>query len=434
MQLTAWRGGIPSGASTIAQRPPRTSDGVRTDGLCVDHRRGRPGGYPGGVNTVHWAWSRLAARGGDVLVVALVAVAVAERLVVGHGVAAALLAGLWALPLLWRRRWPLLAPSGAMLLMAATLLLAPPVGRDTGAQLAILLVAVWLLTAHNPPRRAAWALPVAIVAVVAVASGGDEHLVVGVATAGAGVAGALYRRDRAETFTWHALNARLEGSRDAELHAAAEAERARIARELHDIVAHSVSVMTVHAAAARLRLRTDPSQAGISLAAVEDASRTALADLDRLVGVLDADEDVDVSRGLADAETLVAHMRDADLDVRLSVAGEPRALTGGLDLALFRILQEALTNALRHAGSVRTDVEVRYQHEAVRLRVTNDLPPPGAVPAVPASPAATTQGRGHGLIGIQERVAVYGGHVEFGARRGRFVVDVRVPTRRSVSP
>lgn len=284
-------------------------------------------------------------------------------------------------------------------------------------------MATWLLAAHNPLRRVAWALPVAAVSVAATASGGEEVALVGLAMAGAGVAGALHRRERDEAAVWRGLSARLEGSRDAELHAAADAERARMARELHDIVGHSVTVMTVHAGTARLRLRTDPAQVGPSLAAVEDAARTALTDLDRLVGVLDATEDVDPSLGLQDADTLVAQVRDAGLDAHLSVAGQARALTGGLDLALFRVLQEALTNALKHAGAVRTDVDVHYRPDAVRLRILNDLPPASAAP-----PPTAPDEHGHGLIGIHERVAVYGGHVDAGVRRGRFGVDVRVPT------
>ncbi|MBD0328689.1 MAG: sensor histidine kinase [Thermoleophilia bacterium] len=184
-------------------------------------------------------------------------------------------------------------------------------------------------------------------------------------------------------------------------------ERARIARELHDVIAHSVSVMTVQAGAARVLLDETPERAREPLLAVEETGRQALAEMRRLLGILRGDEEPAAlvpQPGVAELGSLVEHVRRAGLPVQLVVAGEAQPLPPGVDLAAYRVVQEALTNALKHAGPARAEVALRYLPGALEVVVTND----GRVAA---------NGRaGHGLVGMRERVALYGGELEAGPR------------------
>jgi signal transduction histidine kinase len=187
-------------------------------------------------------------------------------------------------------------------------------------------------------------------------------------------------------------------------------ERATIARELHDVIAHSVSVMTVQAGAARLLLDEDPPRARESLVAVEETGRQALGEMRRLLGILLGDEhetDLAPQPGIADIDALIEHVRAAGLPVDVVVEGDPKRLAPGIDLAAYRVVQEALTNALKHAGAARAQVSIRYRANVLELAVTNNG-------------TARVNGRsgGHGLIGMRERVALYGGELEAGPRAG----------------
>ncbi|MEX2621426.1 MAG: histidine kinase [Egibacteraceae bacterium] len=354
--------------------------------------------------------------GGDLFVGVLILTAVAERAVLGREPGVIAVAATWGLPLLARRRLPLLAPLAALVLVGATTLAVPAMSHDTGGELLLAVTAVWMLAAGNPPARALVGLPAAGPVVAAVGPAGDAATVT-LLLLGSFAAGVVHHRNQGETALVRGHLKELERTRESSLEAAAADERARIARELHDIVAHSVSVMTVQAGAARLQLAHDPEQALASVTAVEEATTTALDELDRLVGLLGPEEQP--IRGLTDVEGLVTQMRDAGLDAHLSVEGEPRPLPAGLDLALYRLLQEALTNARKHAGLVRTDVGVHYGVDEIQLRVVNDLP----------AGAGRSRGAhgGHGLVGMRERVAMYGGHLAVEPRAGRFHVEVRLP-------
>jgi signal transduction histidine kinase len=182
-------------------------------------------------------------------------------------------------------------------------------------------------------------------------------------------------------------------------------ERARIARELHDVVAHSISVMVVQAGSARLRLRTDPSASELALHSVEQTGRQALAEMRRMLGVLRTD-DQGLSLGpqptLRGLDQLLDQMRDAGLTVEARTDGAPVTLPPGLDLSAYRIVQEALTNALKHAGHTSATVRVSYQPGRLLLDITN-------------APGTARPGRvngGHGIIGMRERTALFGGTVK----------------------
>jgi signal transduction histidine kinase len=212
-----------------------------------------------------------------------------------------------------------------------------------------------------------------------------------------------------------------ERERDLVAREAVVDERARIARELHDAIAHNVSMMVVQAGAER-RTIADESPTKEVLETVEQIGRSALTEMRRLVGMLRSDQDDPLTPqpALRDVPTLVAQVREAGLPVELSVEGEPRELPVGLELSAYRIVQEALTNALKHAGEARATVHVTYTPESLELEITDD----GA-----GAPEPDTSG-GHGLVGMRERVALYGGRFEAArGAAGGFAVRVALPIR-----
>ena len=204
------------------------------------------------------------------------------------------------------------------------------------------------------------------------------------------------------------------------------AERTRIARELHDVVAHGVSVMVIQAGAARRVARTDREAAREALRLVEVSGREALGEMRRMVGVLRRGEEELAAGepGMARSAGLAEHARAAGLPVELRVEGDAVPLPAGVDLAAYRVVQEALTNAIRHAGPARALVVVRWQGEALELEISDNGVGPGP-------DGDRTDGGGHGLVGMRERVALYGGALNAGRRRGGgFAVRVRLPLER----
>ena len=222
---------------------------------------------------------------------------------------------------------------------------------------------------------------------------------------------------------------RLERAREADSRAARAEERSRIARELHDVVAHHVSVMTVQAGAARRILHRDPESVQDALATIEQMGRTALGEMRRLVGVLrteaePARSELSPQPGVHDVSGLVEQLRETGLQVQLWIEGESRSLSPGVDLAAFRLVQEALTNTLKHAGpQARAWVRIQYADRQLEIEVEDDgrglvagLGRPGG------------NGNGHGLMGMRERVALYGGDLRIGPRSGGgFEVRARFP-------
>jgi len=240
---------------------------------------------------------------------------------------------------------------------------------------------------------------------------------------GAWLLGAYLRTRRLYVAELRERAARAERSREERARAAVADERARIARELHDAVAHGVTVMVVQAEAAEEVLSADPERARAPLRTIQSTGREALIELRRLLGIL-REEDAIAERaprpGLANLDALVATMRQAGLVVDVNVEGEPVRLPVGLDLSAYRIVQEALTNALKHAGPAHATVAVSYGDGMLGLEVSDD----GAGPSQP-------NGSGHGLASMRERVALYGGELESGPRPGRgYRVRARLPLSR----
>jgi signal transduction histidine kinase len=199
-------------------------------------------------------------------------------------------------------------------------------------------------------------------------------------------------------------------------------ERARIARELHDAIAHHVSMIVVQAGAERRVLAPGQESTREVLSTIERVGRSALTEMRRLVGMLRVDEGEDLAPqpSLAAVPALVDGLREAGFPVELQIDGERRDLPVGIELSAYRVIQEGLTNALKHAGRAHVRVHVRYGPGSLELEVADDgLGQPAALPA-----------GGHGLAGIQERVALYGGELEAGrGSDGGFVLRVLLPTR-----
>jgi signal transduction histidine kinase len=213
-----------------------------------------------------------------------------------------------------------------------------------------------------------------------------------------------------------------ERERDLVAREAVVEERARIARELHDVIAHHVSMIVVQAGAERRVLDGDSGSTREVLETIEEIGRGALTEMRRLLGMLrgDANESLTPQPGLSDVPMLVEQLREAGLPVGLQVEGERRELPVGIELSAYRIVQEALTNALKHAGEATASVNIRYGSDSLELEIADD----GRAGSSDASSS------GHGLVGMRERVALYGGR--FDASRnptGGFVVRVLLPIR-----
>jgi signal transduction histidine kinase len=320
------------------------------------------------------------------------------------------------LPLTFRRRAPL-AVLGAMVLAGV-------ISVAVGAPVVVLgpavLVALYTVGARCPATTSKRALLAAVVVMtpVVVANGMDASTVVtnAAAFAVAWWLGDRSRRSSLETDAQRTLAAQ------AASRAAAE-ERVRIARELHDVVAHAMSVIVVQAGTGRFVMDRSPDVAKAALASIEETSRAALEEMRRLLSVLRGEDDTDdgllPAPGLADVGRLVARSVEAGVDVRLVVRGEPVDLPAGVDLCAFRIVQEALTNVRKHARATRAWVTVSWLPSSVEVEVQDD----GVGPAV-------DDGAGHGLVGMRERAVLYGGTFEVGARPGGgYRVRVSIPLR-----
>jgi signal transduction histidine kinase len=216
---------------------------------------------------------------------------------------------------------------------------------------------------------------------------------------------------------------RIVREREVATREAVAAERAAIARELHDVVAHHMSVMVVQAGAARAVSGSDPAATAEALRQIEASGRTGLAEMRRLLEVLKAEGDGDgraPQPGLARLDELLDAMRASGLPVEAVVEGTPRTLSPGVDLSAYRIVQEALTNALRHAGGASARVLVRYEPDGLELEIADD----GHGPRDELEASG-----GQGLIGMRERVQLFGGELEAGPRPGGgFLVRARLPS------
>jgi signal transduction histidine kinase len=251
--------------------------------------------------------------------------------------------------------------------------------------------------------------------------GVGNYIFAGAIFAGAWLAGFILRSRRLRTEVLERRTLALERDHEERARAAVTEERARIARDLHDAVAHSMSVVAVQAGAERLALPEEATSTREVLLSIEETSRQALVEMRRLVEMLREDDDelaLAPQPSLAHLQVLIDQMREAGLPVELQIEGEPRALPPGVDLSAYRIVQEALTNALKHAGPASARVTVRYAPAQIELEISDNG----------VGSTSRTDGGGHGLVGMRERVAVFGGDLEASRRvEGGFRLRATLP-------
>lgn len=323
---------------------------------------------------------------------------------------------LGAVPLYWRR----VAPLPVLLLFfagpAAQALIVGPHDTNIG-QFVFLLVVMFSFGVHArrrdvPPGLASAYVLGLIIQIHSPANGpGDIIVTPPILALLPFLAGRLLRRQRRDSARLRKLSEQLDRRREADAEAATLAERARIAREVHDVVAHSVGVMVVQAGVAEELADSDPAAARQAMAAVRSTGRDALTELRRLLGLMVADPDAAALRpqpGLAEIERLLDQLRAAGQRIDACVTGDAESLSPGVDLAAYRVVQEALTNARKHGGGAAR-LQIARQRSGITIEVTDEGAGPSDEPDGPT-------GAGHGLVGMRERVALYGGDLRVGPR------------------
>jgi signal transduction histidine kinase len=328
------------------------------------------------------------------------------------------------LPILARRRFPF-APAGHWLLAAGISFIDWRLIPFAISIFVVGLVAAFLLGNLRDPLQAGIGLALVIggpATVVARIPGHTAAMLIFIPLefAIAWVAGFALRERVEQAEAAEVRAAQAERERDAAARIAVAEERVRIARELHDIVAHAVSVMVLQVGAVRHKLPDTLAEDSDALKNVEQAGRTALAEMRGLLVAMRSDGDeaeFTPQPGLDGLDSLLEEIGRAGLPVRLHVEGEPVELPRGIDLSAYRIVQEGLTNTLKHARASNAEVTVRYRPDELHIEVRDN-----------GRGSSTSNGLGHGLVGVRERVKIYGGEMSAGTANGRgFVLSTRLP-------
>jgi signal transduction histidine kinase len=328
-------------------------------------------------------------------------------------------------PLFARRRFPFASPLVFWLIAAAVTFVDGRLVAFTTSTIVLGMAVAFLLGHLHNGARARIGLVIVLVAEVIIVHNIPGHpasqlVFIPILFGICWVAG-FALRERAEEAA-AALHRASEAERDREVatQIAVSEERARIARELHDIVAHAVSVMVLQVGAVRHKLRDTRGEDREVLMGVEQTGRAALAEMRRLLAMMRRDsDDVELmpQPGLDGLDSLVTRIERTGLPVRVRIDGEPFPLPRGIDLSAYRIVQEGLTNTVKHAAASHAEVTVRYAPDEIRIDVCDD-----------GQGADSSDGLGHGLIGVRERVNLYGGEMSAGTLNGRgFVLSTRLP-------
>jgi signal transduction histidine kinase len=335
--------------------------------------------------------------------------------------------GVLAIVIVARRRFPFAGPAAYWLLAAGIAFVDPVLLPFAESFFAVGLATAFLLGNVRDARKAGIGLAVILASTAILVSQIPGHTTAEVFFipldfAICWFAGFMLHEsaDQAEAAEARATVA--EREREADALRAVIDERTRIARELHDVVGHSVSVMTVQTSGVRRLLRPEQEQEREALLAVERTGREALAEMRRVVGALrdsDGGPALAPQPSLSRIDTLVAHARETGLPVDLEIEGKPVALPAGVDLTAYRLVQEGLTNTIKHASAKHADVRVRYDGDHVEIEVCDD--------GRGVDGRASTAG-GHGLVGMRERVSIYGGELEAGGgAEGGYRLRARLP-------
>jgi signal transduction histidine kinase len=335
--------------------------------------------------------------------------------------------GVLATVIVARRRFPFAGPAAYWPLGAGIAFVDPILLPSAESFFAVGLATAFLLGNVRDARKAGIGLAVILTSTAILASQIPGHttaqvIFIPLDFAICWFAGFVFRRSADQAQAAEARVIVAERDREADALRAVVEERTRIARELHDVVGHSVSVMTVQTSGVRRLLRPEQEQEREALLAVERTGREALAEMRRVVGALRDPEGgpaLAPQPSLRRIDTLVAHARETGLPVDLEIQGEPVPLPASVDLTAYRLVQEGLTNTIKHASAKHADVRVRYDRDHVEIEVSDD--------GRGLDGKASTAG-GHGLVGMRERVSIYGGELEAGARaEGGYRLRARLP-------
>jgi signal transduction histidine kinase len=343
-----------------------------------------------------------------------------------HRVAAAVLALGWSLPFLARRRYPLWAPLAVCASVGVLTVINSTQAANNLTMPFVAAIAAAISFGLIPERRhaiAGWAALVATAAIVGFKAGSafsDFFWTMLILTLAWFFGAALGTRTEQARELQERVDT-VERERSVAAERATSEERARIARELHDVVAHSVSVMVVQASGVRRLLQDGQHREREALLLVEQIGRQALSEMRKMLGVMRTGDEspaaLSPQPGLEHVDRLIAQVEEAGLPVTLRVEGIRPELSPGVDLSAYRIVQEGLTNALKHGKGAHAEVLIRYVDSRVQLEIADDGP---------GRPA--TDGLGHGLVGMRERVALYGGTLEAGPRNGGgFLLRAELP-------
>jgi signal transduction histidine kinase len=337
----------------------------------------------------------------------------------------------------WRRPWPVWALAVQLIAAIVSTAAGGDLTEETFTPLLAVLLVMYGVGAYAPLGWSRFGLAIGVIGMVLIALVGDSAddpgqyiapIVLAVLLPWA--AGHAARVWAQRALELQRVNAALKAEQEQRSLLAVADERARIARELHDVVAHSISVMVVQAEGAKRMMDRDPKRAKLALEQIEGTGRAALVEMRRLLGVLRKEKDAGAAvrtpqPGTQTLDMLVNRAQEAGLDVRVAIDGPRKTLPAGIDVSVFRIIQEALTNSLKHAGRTRADVLLKYDDDAVEVEIVDAGLVNGHMP-----PPVDPENPQHGLLGMKERVSLFGGEIVTGPcedGRDGYRVWARIP-------
>jgi signal transduction histidine kinase len=335
----------------------------------------------------------------------------------------------------WRRPWPVWALAAQLVALLVSNAAGGDLTENPFAPFLSVIVVMYGVGSYAPLGWSRFGVAIGVIGVVLIDLVGDSHDDVGsyigtilLAILLPWAAGRAAKEWAQRALELERVNAALKAEQEQRSLLAVADERSRIARELHDVVAHSISVMVVQAEGAKRMMERDPRRAQSALEQIEGTGRAALVEMRRVLGVLRKDGEGVVRTpqpGTQTLDMLVHGAQEAGLDVRVAIEGDRKTLPAGVDVSVFRIIQEALTNSLKHAGPTRADVLLKYDDHAIEVEIVdggivNGYDPPEVDPDNPQ----------HGLLGMKERVSLYGGEIITGPcedGRNGYRVWARIP-------
>jgi signal transduction histidine kinase len=383
---------------------------------------------------------RISARQGDALMAVALSVVLVLELSLGSNITgpawANYVCGLVATAAVaWRRPWPVWALAVQLISVLVSTAFGGDLAENPFSPFLAVIVVMYGVGSYAPRAWSYFGVGIGVLGMILINLVGDSPSDAGsyigtslLAVVLPWAAGRAVKEWAQRALELERVNQALKAEQEQRSLLAVADERSRIARELHDVVAHSISVMVVQAEGARRMMDRDPKRAKAALDQIEGTGRAALVEMRRLLGVLRKERDGVVRTpqpGTGTLDMLVDRAQEAGLDVRVAIDGQRKTLPAGIDVSVFRIIQEALTNALKHAGPTRADVLLTYHPDSIEVEIVdagivNGYEPEGSDPENPQ----------HGLLGMKERVSLYGGEIATGPcedGRDGYRVWARIP-------